>query len=302
MSIVFKSPVIISSLLIMTQKIILLCIGCFSLMTLLNVQSIPLEEQSLEPKRVKLILRDIGHELLLSSNDSTTRVSPIKELDEGFYQISFEKELEFEPNNLVDIIEKRFEVSGLTNYYFVEVLTCETEETAYSFEIAQKESMTIVPCDGRTLPLDCYLIQISLGERTSSRSNFSVIIYGSVGIASLLVFFFWFKKSQPNQEYPLGQLKNFGASMFSLDQLKIIHDNKEIILSKKECEILNILIENLNKVTTRAELVKRVWEDQGVVVGRSLDTYISKLRKKLKPDSNLKLSNVHGVGYKLEEV
>jgi len=43
-----------------------------------------------------------------------------------------------------------------------------------------------------------------------------------------------------------------------------------------------------------------VWEDNGVIVGRSLDTYISKLRKKLKDDASIKLINVHGVGYKLE--
>jgi DNA-binding winged helix-turn-helix (wHTH) protein len=46
--------------------------------------------------------------------------------------------------------------------------------------------------------------------------------------------------------------------------------------------------------------MKRVWEDNGVFVGRSLDTFISRLRKILKPDSTIQLTNVHGVGYKLE--
>jgi DNA-binding response OmpR family regulator len=46
--------------------------------------------------------------------------------------------------------------------------------------------------------------------------------------------------------------------------------------------------------------MKRVWEDNGVFVGRSLDTYISKLRKKLLADDAIKLTNIHGVGYKLE--
>ena len=57
-----------------------------------------------------------------------------------------------------------------------------------------------------------------------------------------------------------------------------------------------------NQIVTREELTKQVWEDNGVFVGRSLDTYISKLRKILKDDSTLKLTNVHGVGYKLEVV
>ena len=74
----------------------------------------------------------------------------------------------------------------------------------------------------------------------------------------------------------------------------------EISLSKKECELLAIFIEKPNQIIKREELMKKVWEDNGVIVGRSLDTYISKLRKKLQDDTSIKLTNVHGVGYKLE--
>ena len=74
----------------------------------------------------------------------------------------------------------------------------------------------------------------------------------------------------------------------------------EISLSKKECELLEIFVANPNQIIKRDELEKRVWEDNGVFVGRSLDTYISKLRKKLKDDDTVKLINIHGVGYKLE--
>lgn len=74
----------------------------------------------------------------------------------------------------------------------------------------------------------------------------------------------------------------------------------EINLSKKECELLAIFVANPNQIIKRDELTKRVWEVHGVFVGRSLDTYISKLRKKLKDDKTIKFTNVHGVGYKLE--
>jgi DNA-binding winged helix-turn-helix (wHTH) protein len=55
-----------------------------------------------------------------------------------------------------------------------------------------------------------------------------------------------------------------------------------------------------NQIIKRDELTKKVWEDNGVFVGRSLDTYISKLRKILKDDDSIRITNVHGVGYKLE--
>ena len=286
----------------MLQKVTLLITTLAGMFVILATQSIPLEEKSLEPKRVKLLLRDIGHRLLLSANDSTTRVKPVKELSKGIYEISFENNLEFEPTTLVNIVAQRFETSGIPKYYFVEVLNCDSKEIVYSFEIAERKSQTIVPCDGRVLPFDCYSIQITLEDNKKADSKYSMFVYGSLGLAGLLVFFLWFKKGHSAKYEISNSSIKFGNLVFDKAQLKILNHLDEIPLSRKECEILSILIENFNNVTTRDELVKRVWEDQGVVVGRSLDTYISKLRKKIAVDQQLKLTNVHGVGYKLEEL
>ena len=81
---------------------------------------------------------------------------------------------------------------------------------------------------------------------------------------------------------------------------KLIKEAIEISLSKKECELLTIFMEQPNQLIKRDELTKKVWEDHGVFVGRSLDTYVSKLRNKLKEDTSVRLINIHGVGYKLE--
>ncbi|MBV1924661.1 MAG: winged helix-turn-helix domain-containing protein, partial [Flavobacteriaceae bacterium] len=91
-----------------------------------------------------------------------------------------------------------------------------------------------------------------------------------------------------------------GLYKFYPEQNKLIKEALEISLSKKECELLAIFVAQPNQIIKRDELTKRVWEDKGVIVGRSLDTYISKLRKKLNEDDSIKLTNVHGVGYKLE--
>ena len=64
--------------------------------------------------------------------------------------------------------------------------------------------------------------------------------------------------------------------------------------------MLAIFADSPNQIIKRDELSKKVWEDNGVFVGRSLDTYISKLRKKLKEDSSIKITNIHGIGYSLE--
>ena len=93
----------------------------------------------------------------------------------------------------------------------------------------------------------------------------------------------------------------FSSESAATESIKeLIKEAQEISLSKKECEILQIFVANPNQIIKREELTKKVWEDHGVFVGRSLDTYISKLRKKLKADSSIKLKNIHGVGYKME--
>ena len=62
---------------------------------------------------------------------------------------------------------------------------------------------------------------------------------------------------------------------------------------------VQLFAESLNQLISRDELQKKVWEDNGVIVGRSLDTFSSKLRKKLSVDERLKIVNIHGKGYKL---
>ena len=93
---------------------------------------------------------------------------------------------------------------------------------------------------------------------------------------------------------------SIGKFQFYPDENKLTVEATEISLSKKEVELLTIFVANPNKIIKREELSKKVWEDHGVFVGRSLDTYISKLRKKLSNDELIKLTNVHGIGYMLE--
>ncbi|XHR93775.1 winged helix-turn-helix domain-containing protein [Mucilaginibacter sp. UC70_90] len=71
-------------------------------------------------------------------------------------------------------------------------------------------------------------------------------------------------------------------------------------LTLKESKLLLIFARSPNVIIERSRLQKEIWEDEGVIVGRSLDMFISKLRKKLEHDPAIKLVNIHGKGYKLE--
>jgi DNA-binding response OmpR family regulator len=71
-------------------------------------------------------------------------------------------------------------------------------------------------------------------------------------------------------------------------------------LTATETRLLLIFALSPNQTIERSRLQKEVWEDEGVIVGRSLDMFISKLRKKLELDQNINIVVIRGKGYKLE--
>ena len=88
---------------------------------------------------------------------------------------------------------------------------------------------------------------------------------------------------------------------FSFDPLKQIlsHKEKTINLTTKESELLNLLCRHRNEILERNFALKLIWIDDNYFNARSMDVYISRLRKYLSKDPSLKILNIHGKGYKL---
>ena len=76
-------------------------------------------------------------------------------------------------------------------------------------------------------------------------------------------------------------------------------ENDSFKLTTKESELLKLLCNNRNEVLERNFALKSIWIDDNYFNARSMDVYITKLRKYLKPDPNVQIINVHGKGYKL---
>jgi hypothetical protein len=250
---------------------------------------------------VKVSLRSVGDQLLVSNQDSTSLVMPVLAFADSKYKLLFQKRLSFEPENLVAIVERTFKKAGLSKNYLVEVKQCTDQEVAYSYNIKDSEAHSIIPCKGRILPKSCYAIEVRFLQKTTFLFKTKYYIYLVIFIVFLLFEFIVFKKkSVLPTETTTANYNILGSFHFYPEQNKLVKAAVEISLSRKECELLEIFVSKPNQIIKREELVKKVWEDNGVIVGRSLDTYISKLRKKLKADTNIKLTNVHGIGYKLE--
>jgi DNA-binding response OmpR family regulator len=93
----------------------------------------------------------------------------------------------------------------------------------------------------------------------------------------------------------------FELGRFTFDSKKqYLNDGeKNVKLTTKESELLKLLCNNANKVLERNLALKTVWSDDNYFNARSMDVYITKLRKHLKPEPKIEIINIHGRGYKL---
>ena len=89
-----------------------------------------------------------------------------------------------------------------------------------------------------------------------------------------------------------------GYSFDSLKQMLVFND-QAIKLTTKESELLELLCRHANEILERNFALKTIWIDDNYFNARSMDVYITRLRKYLKKDSSVKILNVHGRGYKL---
>ncbi len=90
-----------------------------------------------------------------------------------------------------------------------------------------------------------------------------------------------------------------GKFLFEPASLTLKLDGKVSTMTKKEAALLYELAKNKNKVVERSNLLKKVWGKDGYFVGRSMDVYMTKVRKHLKDDPDIEIANIHGVGFKL---
>ena len=85
------------------------------------------------------------------------------------------------------------------------------------------------------------------------------------------------------------------------DNLQLDGDGQTVQMTKKEAELLKILITNKNKIVERSLILERIWGENDYFMGRSMDVFISRLRKYLKKDKSINIENIHGVGFRLNE-
>lgn len=90
-----------------------------------------------------------------------------------------------------------------------------------------------------------------------------------------------------------------GKYTLKVDELKLFFGDIVSSITKKEAALLEYLAKNANQSVKREDMLMKIWKDDSYFAGRSMDVYITKIRKYLKDDPNVEIQNVHGVGFKL---
>lgn len=103
------------------------------------------------------------------------------------------------------------------------------------------------------------------------------------------------KRNQPVLE----ELIKIGAYVFLPNQLQFSYQEEKFQLTEKEVELLSFLIQNNQKLVSRKEILEKIWGENDYFMGRSLDVFMTRLRKYFQNDEMIKFESVRGIGFKI---
>ncbi len=100
-------------------------------------------------------------------------------------------------------------------------------------------------------------------------------------------------------DYQAKEVIKLAGYRFFPDRMLIEWKGEKQVLTYKESELLRFFIEHANRIVRREEILTAVWGDDTLYLSRTLDVFISRLRKYLSKDTSIELKNVHGIGFRL---
>ena len=103
------------------------------------------------------------------------------------------------------------------------------------------------------------------------------------------------KRNQPVLE----ELIKIGTYVFNRNQLQLSYQEEKFQLTEKEAELLSFLIQNNQKLVSRKEILEKIWGENDYFMGRSLDVFMTRLRKYFQHDETIKFESVRGIGFKI---
>ena len=251
---------------------------------------------------LKLMIRAIGDTYLLQSKDSTTLILPVSKTPQG-YLMQIDQPFLFQPDVLASAVTKVMEKTRFYDALLVETRRCETNEEVHSFKASLSPDMELLPCKKRIDEKGCYQFYFTVikehehNAMPTKKISSNNKLWWLLSIIIFIIFgaFKW-RKVKPNDTTNFIEI---GKYQLNKTTMELVFKAQKVTLSAKETDLLYLLYTNCNTTLEKGYILEAVWGDSGDYVGRTLDVYISKLRKKLALDTRIKIINVRGVGYRL---
>lgn len=252
-----------------------------------------------DKRQIEIIMRTIGHEVMLAHGDSTSRVMPVKQEGDQYF-IQFDTDFVFRSSSLIEAVDKVVQRTDLVSNYLVEMQDCQTDKIIYSYQVKGEIDHNTIPCGSRAQPKACYLLRFLILEE----DKIGLLAYASTNTilafsTFLLIGIGWYNyQKKPEHQTDL-HIIEIGNYVFDPRKMTLSLDNHSVVLSGKESDLLSFLHLSVNTTVERDDILRNVWGDKGDYVGRTLDVFVSKLRKKLIDDPSVKIANIRGIGYRL---
>jgi hypothetical protein len=249
-----------------------------------------------EDTSVNLALRRTAHYLLRASGDSVSRIEPVKRIDKSTWQIQIPRGFDYE--YLPAILSESMRVYRITAPYDVGVWDCNATALQLGYNSIDYLQNQEAPCGSRDMEAGCYQIQVTL-QQAPIASGYALGGGVLFGLAVVAMWFWVGKKPNPT---PLPEVQAgvmIGNTRLDKNNLQLTVQERIIQLTYREAKLLSFLADHPHQILERGAILKAVWEDEGLIVGRSLDVFISRLRKYLQ-DSNVVITTIHGIGYRFE--
>lgn len=109
------------------------------------------------------------------------------------------------------------------------------------------------------------------------------------------------RRSQKEIPKSTNLIYTIGKYTFDANNYLIYSEDQKIILTQRESDLLQLFLDNKNKVLKREDILLQLWGSDDYFLGRSLDVFISKLRKIMSTEENISIQNLHGIGFQFLE-
>ncbi|MDX2133551.1 MAG: winged helix-turn-helix domain-containing protein [Saprospiraceae bacterium] len=254
--------------------------------------------------QLNLALRRTADALLRASGDSTSRIPAVSQISETTWRIYLAQSFDYD--RLPELLQNSLDLHRIHQPYYVTVRRCldDVIDLGYHYaDVAGEDA--VVTCGGREMPEGCHYIEVVFAQQPPQPPVGRIM----AGICLLLtggwLAYRWLRrqKQSPETRRPATsdiEWLHFGNSRLDPVGQILIANGVSQSLTFRETKLLRLFAARPGQLLERETILQQVWADEGVLVGRSIDMFVSRLRKKLAPDPAVAITAVHGVGYRME--